>query len=584
MQNIVSVAPMPTSEPRLLVIEPDPKRRAMLIEAVNREGYDLLAVETADDVLRNLEVLRPDIVVLSFDLGRMTGAQLCGELRAREVDRHTPVVIVGSGQNDEATVGGALLAGADDFVQSPSRGIELRARVRVHLRYKNMLNRLGALRQQRDHLRREALYDPLTGLLNRRGLEDAVDKLVRASARFAALFIDIDHFKKVNDAFGHAAGDEVLRQVAARMQAGARQNDVCARYGGEEFVILLAGADELIAQSLAEQHRRAVESLRFEDRTLPPRVTVSIGGTTFSPSTPEAVEVFLERADHALYAAKEAGRNRVVIASVSKPPPPMVSLTTAVEAQLLMELHGGRAQLPVLPDVAQQVMRLAEDSRTGSDTVAKLVEKSPPHAARVLALSNSAMYAGSSKVATLRQAVTRLGLAATRDLLLQIAYESSIAGMKRYVPVLERIYKRSVTAAVAGRIAGKELGLLPDYGYLIGLLHDIGEAHVIRLLADQPGPSLDEPELTALAQRHHQRGGAQVLRAWKIPEEIVTVAMEHHSSGPSRTPALRLARITDAIASAVLVHDSESNWADLDVGPEMRTRLITATKDVVSKV
>jgi len=261
----------------------------------------------------------------------------------------------------------------------------------------------------------------------------------------------------------------------------------------------------------------------------------------------------------------------------------MVTLTTAVEAQLLMELHGGRAQLPVLPDVAQQVMRLAEDPRTSSDTVAKLVEQSPPHAARVLALSNSAMYAGSSKVATLKQAVTRLGLAATRDLLLQIAYESAIAGMKRYVPTLERVYKRSVIAGVGGRIAGKELGLVPDYGYLIGLLHDIGEAHVIRLLADQPGPSLDESELMALAGRHHQRGGAQVLRAWKIPEEIVTVAMEHHSSGPPRTAPLRLARITDAIASAVVGTDNESNWADLDVSPDTRAKLIAATRDAVTR-
>lgn len=575
---MLSPSMAPATEARLLVVDPDAHRRAQMFDAVHREGYQLLAIESADDVLRHLELLRPDLVLLSLDLGRIGGAQLCGELRAREVDHHTPVVLVGTGQLDEATLAGALLAGADDFVPSPLRAVEIRARVRVHLRYKQMLNRLGALRQQRDHLRREALFDPLTGLLNRRGLEDAVNKQLHDGTRFAALFIDIDHFKRVNDTFGHGAGDEVLRRVGACMRAGARQHDVCARYGGEEFVMLLSGADSEVASAVAERHRRAIEALRFEDRTLPPSVTVSIGAAAFDPAMPESSDAFLERADHALYAAKSAGRNRVVVAAIPQPPATAAGPMAHWEERLVHELHGGRAHLPILPDVASEVLRVAEDPRSGADSVARIVERSPPIAARLLAMSNSALYAGASRIGTLRQAVARLGLPTTRDLLLQIAYESSLAGTKRYVPALERIFQRCVVAAVASRTAGRELGIGSPYDYLVGLLHDIGEAHVVRLLGEQGGDPLPDEALRMLASRHHCRAGAQVLRAWKVPEELVEVALHHHDLGIPRTAMLRLARISDAVSEAILGADAETNWLDLDVEPAKRERLIQSTK------
>ena len=572
----------PASEPRLLVIEPDLRRRHLIMDAIQREGYQTLVAENPEDVMRHLELLRPDLILMALDLGRISGASLCGELRAREVDRHTPVVLVGAGQQDEGTIAGALLAGADDFVPSPARATELRARVRVHLRYKHMLNRLGALREQRDHLRREALFDALTGLLNRRGLEDAVSQQLHAGARFAALFIDIDRFKRVNDTFGHAAGDEVLRQVAACMRAGGRQNDVCARYGGEEFVMLLSGADADVAKVVAERHRRAIAALRFSDKSLPPAVTVSIGAASFDPASGESGEAFLHRADAALYAAKTAGRNCVVTAASRRAPPLSTSTPSpleAIEQKLLRDIDGGRAQLPVLPDVAAEVLRLVEDPRTSADTVARLVERSPQIAARLLAIANSALYAGATRIGNLRQAIARIGLPAARDLLLQIAYESSLSNVKRYVPTLERIFQRSVVSAIGARLAARQLDIITPSDYLVGLLHDIGEAHVIRLLAEQPGDPLTDDELALLASRHHARAGAQVLGAWKVPEPIVDVALHHHESGRPRNALVRLARISDAISEVVLSgQDDESLWADLDVHVDDRRRLVDKTK------
>ncbi len=564
------------SEPRLLVVEPDELRRQRIVAAIEREGYELVVLEAPEDVLANVDALRPDVVVLSTDLGRFTGMQVCGELRARETDHHTPVLLVGAGEQDDATVGSALLAGADDFVPSPERSLELRARVRVHLRYKSLLNRLGSLREQRDHLRREALFDPLTNLLNRRGLESAVTKQLHKAARFSALFLDIDHFKKVNDSFGHAAGDEILRQVAACMRAKARQNDVCARYGGEEFVMLLDGADSDVARAVAERHRRAIEALRFTDKTLPPSVTVSIGAATFEPASPETAHVFLARADGALYEAKSQGRNRVAVAL---PPRSPVTVLERAEAQLLRDLDGGRAQLPVLPDVAAEVLRLAEDPNAGLDRVARVVERAPPIAARLLAIANSALYAGTSRIGSPRHAVTRLGLSATRDLLLQIAYESSLSSTKRFTAIIERAFQRSVVAALAARIAGRELSISSPYDYLIGLLHDIGEALVVRLLGEQAGEPLPEDALTLLVERHHARAGAQVLRLWRVPDEVVAVALGHHEPGPPKTEAIRLARISDAVCDAIRTgHDRDDAWAELEVMPAARTRLIELTK------
>jgi diguanylate cyclase (GGDEF)-like protein len=137
----------------------------------------------------------------------------------------------------------------------------------------------------------------------------------QAANPFAVLFVDIDHFKSVNDTYGHQVGDAVLRQVAIELQQGCRGTDVCGRYGGEEFILVLSKVTTSQAVAAAERHRERINRLEFFDVNGPPSLTVSIGVAVFDPAHPdETAYVLLRRADVALYEAKHGGRNCVVLA------------------------------------------------------------------------------------------------------------------------------------------------------------------------------------------------------------------------------------------------------------------------------
>jgi diguanylate cyclase (GGDEF)-like protein len=165
-----------------------------------------------------------------------------------------------------------------------------------------------------ERLRTEAMTDPLTGLLNRRGLESNVERLSRAPAGPGTvaswIMLDIDHFKRVNDTHGHDGGDAVLKHVAAMLTAFAREGDVVARLGGEEFVVMLPGAGLAAALAAAERLRARIEQSEPNAGGTPLRITSSFGVAAQRPGTPWGVAV--QAADEALYRAKEGGRNRVV--------------------------------------------------------------------------------------------------------------------------------------------------------------------------------------------------------------------------------------------------------------------------------
>jgi diguanylate cyclase (GGDEF)-like protein len=164
-------------------------------------------------------------------------------------------------------------------------------------------------------LKRDARIDALTGVFNRRALESAVFDRVTGHERFGVLFMDLDHFKSVNDEFGHGVGDEVLRSTAEALKGGIRPGDVIGRYGGEEFVVIVAGAGPESARLVADRLRHAV-SMAALPSPGPGRVTISVGATVFDPRIKdEDPGELLKRADKALYAAKAAGRDCVVSAA-----------------------------------------------------------------------------------------------------------------------------------------------------------------------------------------------------------------------------------------------------------------------------
>src|SRR3954468_21804265 len=325
---------------RILVVDPDSNRRAMVRAMIDSEGYEAMYLADGDEVLRMTSEYEPDLILLAVALPSGSGLELCGELRASDPRRHYPVLLLGD-DGDEQSVARGLLAGADDFMSHPIREVELRARIRVQLRNKRFYDALERLRDERDSLRRDAQIDPLTNVLNRRSLEATVRQRCQLRERFGVLFLDLDHFKQVNDRFGHDSGDRVLIAVANVIRNGLRPGDIIGRYGGEEFVAVVAGAGPESARSVSERLRQGVEEM-VPPTPGPSRVTISIGTTVFDPrQLEETPQELVHRADLALYAAKRAGRNRVVMV------PPGETLP---ELEVKDSLHPPRVSMPSAPE------------------------------------------------------------------------------------------------------------------------------------------------------------------------------------------------------------------------------------------
>jgi two-component system cell cycle response regulator len=304
----------------ILVACRDPNARLHLRELLHAEGCDPTIVESFEEARAFVEDKRPELIFLELEANSDPMVELCTELRGLDATRDVPIILVSEAPASEELVARGLLAGADDYVASRERPTELRARVRVQLRNKRYRDALQRVRGEREAFRRQASVDPLTDLLNRGSLSDLISDKVISGEPFAVLFIDIDHFKSVNDRFGHATGDLVLKGVAEYLKYGMRSGDYCGRYGGEEFVVLASDVSPELARRLAERHRAAIAALNLEDLAYATQVTVSIGVAVYEPDGGETSEDLLDRADGALYSAKSAGRNRVVVAESSESP------------------------------------------------------------------------------------------------------------------------------------------------------------------------------------------------------------------------------------------------------------------------
>ena len=316
----ISTMPPPAERARrILVVDGDPTRREALTRGLRFEGYFVECIEDADEVVQRVRSLEPDLVLLDVHLPGQSGLEICAELRMLPESRMMPIILTSHARMDEQSVVRGLLSGADDYITAPGRLAELRARVRVQLRNLRDRELLEWARSQRASFKRAALNDPLTGIPNRRYADDALAETRAASEPFSLLLIDVDHFKSVNDTYGHGVGDEVLKAVARALARQIRRDDVVARFGGEEFLVLLRGLEPALAASVAERFRRSVEALLFEAGRAPERVTVSIGVAVCDGQgapRPRSEEL-LRLADDALYEAKRTGRNRVVCRSVS---------------------------------------------------------------------------------------------------------------------------------------------------------------------------------------------------------------------------------------------------------------------------
>ena len=259
-----------------------------------------------------------DCVLVSLNLEGQDGLRLCSQLRSMERTRDLSVLLIGEAEERPRVLRG-LEIGAHDFILRPVDRNELLARVRTQVRRKRFTVRLRDSLQSSMEM---AVLDQLTGLHNRRFMDARLasmfDESVMRARTLSLLVLDVDHFKVVNDSWGHDAGDEVLREFADRVRACTRGIDVVARMGGEEVVVVLPDTADMAAQAVAERIRERVESEPFAIqggvRRIP--VTVSIGVASRRAGDQSAADI-MKRADDALYQAKAAGRNRVIVASAA---------------------------------------------------------------------------------------------------------------------------------------------------------------------------------------------------------------------------------------------------------------------------
>lgn len=238
--------------------------------------------------------------------------------------------------------------------------------------------------------------------------------------------------------------------------------------------------------------------------------------------------------------------------------------TSPLELALLERVNVGRAALPMLPAVAQMALQLVNNPDTNIAEFARLVEKDPPIAARFLSVANSALYSRGRKVASLEEAVMRLGLYACRDLLMQVVYASTLSGLKKYQNEVQASFQKSVHSGLTCRAVCATLDIRFREAYLCGLLHDIGESRIYRILSELTEPATEE-EAAALVRRYHERAGVELAELWKLPAEIQEVCQAHHTRGKPISDALRIVRIADLLIDQV----QQAAAADkLEFGPD----------------
>ena len=303
-------------EPRkchVLVVDDEPANRDLLGRRLQRAGYGISSAASAEEAWRLIGERLPSLVLLDVCMPEVSGLDLLRRLRGEMSTRLLPVIMVTS-MSDSSDVVKAIHAGANDYVTKPIDLPVLLARMETHLRMASLVMQLESQSRILAHL---AAFDDLTGLYNRRSLAGAIEAGCQRAREhrhhLAVLMLDLDHFKQVNDQHGHAVGDAVLKEFAARLSTAVRDSDLVGRHGGEEFVVMLPDTDADAAMAVAERIRGAIGATLFAGNSGPIAVTVSIGASTLAAGESAAPCQLLEEADRALYEAKRAGRNRVVL-------------------------------------------------------------------------------------------------------------------------------------------------------------------------------------------------------------------------------------------------------------------------------
>ena len=300
---------------KILVADDDPVSRRLMQGVLQKVGYDVVLAHDGLSACRLLlEQDSPRLALIDWMMPGLDGPGVCREIRRSRHEAYIYIALLTSKQGNADVVAG-LEAGADDYLTKPCHPAELKARLMTG---KRILRYEDKLVESREAMRHQATHDLLTQLWNRGAvlshLRQRLEEANRNEGPLSMLLCDVDHFKKLNDTYGHLAGDAVLKEVSSRLVRSIRKMDRVGRYGGEEFLIVLDGCGAQDVERCAEQVRFSVcaDSMQYAGFDL--STSVSIGASTFHGGAASiSVEEFVHRADKALYRAKADGRNRTVI-------------------------------------------------------------------------------------------------------------------------------------------------------------------------------------------------------------------------------------------------------------------------------
>ena len=301
---------------KILVVDDSPVSRKLVEFTLCHRGYELLFARTGKEAVDAFRKHQPLLVLMNWTLPDISGEELCYEIRSISEECHTYIIVL-TGRTDKNCLVRALAAGADDYITKPFDAGELLARVSAGFRLAELCQRIAKKNVLLEEL---ALTDGLTGLPNRRAIENwaqtQLSSAVRHGFSFWVVMADLDHFKHVNDAFGHEAGDAVLKKFAKILRSQLRNGDICGRFGGEEFLIVMTYVNRDDVYKVIDRIRLELQMspVQLRDSTLVATASFGIAGFEQSAGS-QALETLQCLADRALYSAKKGGRNRVEIAA-----------------------------------------------------------------------------------------------------------------------------------------------------------------------------------------------------------------------------------------------------------------------------